>query len=185
MDRGTECRPFRALKWARGFALVTSDSLFEALLKFAEGFQHDGHVHLVHFESFPDLAQQGDGQLAAEVFAEFVESLDHQQSAFGICVGHLAGEKCEPKRTQQAQDAIARFTGKESLAHGIDDIQRDADGDRFSMTDLVFGNLLQLVRGPMSEIQRPRAFGIFQTIKRPTRGPASYTALFSREGQPT
>ena len=41
-----------------------------------------------------------------------------------------------------------------SGAAGIDDVESDADGDCFAVANSVFGKLLQLVRGPMTEIER-------------------------------
>ena len=45
-----------------------------ALFEFVDGSDHLLLVDVVHFESFADGAQQGDGEFAAEVFAEFFQA---------------------------------------------------------------------------------------------------------------
>ena len=58
------------------------------------------------FKTFADLFQQCDGQFAAEVFAEFFEAVEDEESILRIHVEQFAGEELEAEIFQQMQRAL-------------------------------------------------------------------------------
>ena len=54
---------------------------FVAGAEFVDGAEHFGSVHCVHLKAFADGAEQRDGELTAEVFAEFLKAFEDDQLA--------------------------------------------------------------------------------------------------------
>ena len=119
-------------------------------------FSNVTDIHRVNLQSTPDVAQQGDGEFSAEVFAEFLQPLQHPQlarSGYGLEFGI---KQSESQTFQEAQDAFGCRTSEQALSDRIQHIQGDADGHRLAMPEPVTAHLLELVGGPMSEIERTR-----------------------------
>lgn len=64
----------RTLKFRNWIFLSGCHCLCLPHLQLADRFPDLPQIHLVHFHTLADLFQQHDGELAAEVFAEFLES---------------------------------------------------------------------------------------------------------------
>ena len=94
-----------------------------------------------------DAFEERDGELAAEVFAEFVESGGE------IGVFELGGMEVEPNAPKEGQNSFCVGRWKESGVAGVERIEGDADGDGFAMANGEVGELFDLVSGPMAEIE--------------------------------
>ena len=134
--------------------------------QFVDRCEHLGPPHLVNFETLPDAAQQGDRQLAAEMFAEFLEAVEHDQISVRVRIKHLRREQVEAQRLDQLQNPLRRRGREAADVARVDRIERDADRHRLAVTQLVFGKLLELVRRPVPEIERTRR----AKLKRIARG---------------
>ena len=66
------------------------------------------------------------------------------------------GEQLKSETLQKFQDATGIGLRKQPPEAGIGDVEGDADGHGLAVTQPVFGQLLQLVRGPVAEVERPR-----------------------------
>ncbi len=47
-------------------------------MKLVDGFHHPGQAHLMHFKSHTQIPQQGNGQLAPEMLAELLQTVQNQ-----------------------------------------------------------------------------------------------------------
>ncbi len=65
-------------------------------------------------------------------------------------------EEVEAERLDQLQHAFGGGGIEKPCAPGIDYVERHADGDGFPVPDLEIGDLLELMRGPVTEIERAR-----------------------------
>lgn len=63
-----DCRSFRAGSHNHAWGL------FATLPQFRHGFLNQLQFHFIHLETVADVAQQGNGEPPAEVFAEFLQA---------------------------------------------------------------------------------------------------------------
>ena len=126
---------------------------FVARFEFADRLKHLRGVDVVHFESLADRVEERDGEFATEMFAKFFEAAEDDRLVFVVEVKQFAGEQLETEHFEKAEDA--GFGGGIDVANAarIDHVQRDTDGDGFAVAQAVFGKLLELVRGPVAEIE--------------------------------
>ena len=61
------------------------------MFKLADGLEHGGEMDVVDLDAASDVAAEGDGEAAAEVFAELLEALEDNVDAIGVEVGELVG----------------------------------------------------------------------------------------------
>ena len=77
-----------------------------ALLQLADRGHHGGEMDVVHLEAAADAGEQRDGQLAAEMFAEFLEPLQHHRVPVGPRVQQFVGEEIETQLLDQVQNPV-------------------------------------------------------------------------------
>lgn len=71
------------------------------LLQFVDRLDYFRQIHLVNLDPFADRSQQGDRELAAQVFAKFLEPLDDEQIVLGVHIKQFIGEKIESEFLNQ------------------------------------------------------------------------------------
>ena len=62
--------------------------------------------------------------------------------------------QAEAEAVQDAQHTLGGRRGQQADAHGVEQVEREADGDGFAVGDGEIGHLFQLVRRPVTEVQR-------------------------------
>src|SRR5262245_55708060 len=88
------------------------------------------------------------------MLSEFGDALQYRQAAVGGArLEHRVPEP-EAQQLEQSCDAILGSGLQQPSQHGIACVERNADGDGFAMTDMVAGERLDLVRGPVAEVER-------------------------------
>src|SRR5580700_825389 len=85
---------------------------------------------------------------------EIREPLQHQRHAPRIALPQLVVPQVETKPLQKTQDTLVLARSKAARQNRIARVERDTDGDSLAVIELIFRQLLELVRGPMTEIQR-------------------------------
>src|SRR5688500_6249244 len=108
----------------------------------------------MNFEAVADGSQESDGEFPAVMLAEFFEAAENDRLVFGVDVKQFAREQFEPEHFEEAENA--GLGGGIDIADpaGINDVESDTDGDGFAVAEAVFGKLLELVRGPVTKIER-------------------------------
>jgi hypothetical protein len=97
--------------------------------------------------------QAGDGEFTTEVFTELLQAGGDEQLTIGVLVQEFVAEQLESKLVEQVQDAVGSGSGEMPTQAGVDDINCDPDGDRLAMAQSIFRELLQLVGGPVTEVE--------------------------------
>ena len=113
-------------------------------------------VNLVHFHATADFGEERNGQLATEMLPEIREPLQHQRHAPRIALPQPVVPQVETKPLQKTHDTLVLARSKAARQNRIARVERDTDGDSLAVIELIFCQLLELVRGPMTEIQRTR-----------------------------
>ncbi len=111
--------------------------------------EHEGGVDGVDFEALADAVGEGDGEAATEVFAEVFKALE----GVGIEVGRADGEIA---RLERVEDALRFVLCEQALFLCVTGVEGDADGDGLAVAEGVAGLDLELVRGPVAEVERAR-----------------------------
>src|SRR5439155_7880104 len=121
-------------------------------MQFLDGFDDHGVVHFVNLDALSDGFEERDGELAAEMLAEFFETAQDDERVRGIDVEQLVCEAVEAEVFDEAQNAFGARGVEQALAARIDSVERNAHRNGFAMANLVIGDLLELVGGPMAEV---------------------------------
>lgn len=128
-------------------------SLLKTFPKFIEGFNNFGDVHFMDFEASPDGFEQGNRELAAEVFTKLLQSFEHDQSVVLIHVEQLRRKRLETQLLQKVQNAFGGTGVEEVHPATVNDIHGNTDGNRFTVPEFIVGKLFKLVRNPVAEIE--------------------------------
>ncbi len=108
----------------------------------------------MHFDANAERGEERDGQLAPQMLTEVGEALHDFRAAPTVLPFQAWMEDLEAEMFEQADDTLILPRWKQPRQHGIAGIERDADGDRLAMIDVVAGDRLKLVRGPVAVVQR-------------------------------
>ena len=71
-----------------------------------DGLHHPGQVHFMDFHAPADFAEQGNGQVAAEMFPEFVQAREHLEISIGSDIQQFIGKKIEAESFEQREDTF-------------------------------------------------------------------------------
>ena len=126
-------------------------------LELVNRIRDDRFVHLRHFETLADAAQQGDVQLAAQVLAELAKALRSAGPPAARALVERVVPEPESERFEQAKDALGDGLDRGALPRRIHDVERDADRDGFAVAQPMVRHRLELVGRPVAEVERPRA----------------------------
>src|SRR5579872_3279420 len=108
-------------------------------------------------DAVADLVQQHYREPAAEMLLELRQTMQQAAGIVGLIEERvrLRYVQCVSEVRQQRDDAppilLRQYAGEVRIGR----IQRDADGHRFAMPQCESSDLLQFVRGPVTEIERP------------------------------
>lgn len=111
----------------------------------------------IDLSAFADLFQQGDGQIAADMFCELVQATENLQSTVRSLQIKCAMPRWKSQPIEQAKNSIEGLIAQQPNLRRISRIDGDADSDRFSMVQPIRGHRFKLVRSPVAEIERPGA----------------------------
>jgi hypothetical protein len=122
--------------------------------EFVESGDDLGLVHGVDFDAAADFLEEGDGQLAAEMFAKFLKSSEEVKLAGIVGTQKFIREERKAEPANEVQNARGRIFGEQTGVAGVNDIKGDADGDGFAVGELEIGELFEFVGSPVAEIKR-------------------------------
>ena len=119
---------------------------------------HARLVHLVHLKAAADAPEHGHVEFPAKVFLELAETRKQGQIIpAGLVHEQRFVPEPETEGFEQSHDAIGAESIQVSLPHGIADIERHADGDGLTVPQPVARHRFDLVRRPVTEVERARA----------------------------
>src|SRR5436190_1021406 len=90
------------------------------------------------------------------MFSEFLEAVEDDEGIGGIDVEKLVRERVKAEIFDEAQDAFGTGRINQALTARVDCGERYVNGNGIAVTNLVIGDLFELARGPMPEIERTR-----------------------------
>ena len=136
---------------------MRSPGIRSARLELVDRARHNRFVHLRDFETLADAVQQRDVQFAAQVLAELAKALDHGEAAAGRSFHQRTIPEPESDAFEQRENAIRDDRREVALLDRIGHVERDPDGDGLAVAQPMTRHRLQLMGGPVAEIQRTRA----------------------------
>src|SRR6188768_3895840 len=80
----------------------------------AQTLDHRGRLDRVHFLSAADVAEQGDGQLSAQMLLELAQSCQHDRGSRLIEPLERVVPEREPERLEQAANALERVARQQA-----------------------------------------------------------------------
>ncbi len=96
---------------------------------------------------------EGDGEFAAEVGAEFLESVEDEEVAAAVFPGEfgiVGGEAAGAEGTDEAEGV---GFGQKAEGGGVEGVEGDADGDGVAVGEAVFREQFEFVSGPMAVVE--------------------------------
>ena len=100
-----------------------------APLEVEDAFAHQCGVDLVDFLAAANAAQQGDGQFAAEVLAEFLEAVEQESVSAWPGLRHERVEDREAELLDEREHAFCGRARKNALPAAVENVQRHAECD--------------------------------------------------------
>src|SRR5690606_24409754 len=125
-----------------------------AALELQEARLEQDQVQLVHLEAGADRGEQGERQLAPEVLAKLLEPLQDGAPAQSSTELERRVPDRQPELFEQAQHPGSLRRAQVAGPHRVEGVQRDADRHRLAVAELEIGQALELVRRPVTEIER-------------------------------
>ena len=119
------------------------------------GLQHQIGVHLMDFVANAKISQKGDRQFATQMLTELIQPFQNDWTIIVTRSQKGRVEDTEPKMLQQGYDPFFGAFRQQACQNRIPGIQRNPDGNSFTMANMVVGQCLQFVCSPVPEIQRP------------------------------
>ncbi len=126
------------------------------MLQDLDSSDHSVPLNFVHVEGLADAPEEQHRQLASEVLPELLEP-DEDRARIGgrIEVGaELRDEHRQPQREQEVENPPPVRLRQEAAQPRIRAIQRDPNRDRLAVAQGIPGQMLEPVRGPVSEVER-------------------------------
>src|SRR5882672_453731 len=110
----------------------------------------------MHLDALADAPCERDRQLAAEVLAELAEAVEHDAAAADPQL-----ERVVPSRQAEAAEKLARRRRGRRVGDtrelGVGRVDGEADRHRLAMAQPVMRHRLELVRRPVTEVERTGA----------------------------
>src|SRR6185369_14947765 len=94
---------------------------------------------------------------ATEVLPEFAKAVDNGWTAARRPLPEGRIPQPESDAFQQAKNPLGNDAGQVPLSHRIDDVECQADRNCLAVAKAMLRHRLELVSGPVAEIERPRA----------------------------
>jgi hypothetical protein len=136
--------------------LVEFHARSRPLFKPVDTIPDNSLVYLVHFHATADFREERNGQLAAKMFPEIHKPLQHHGKSLRVALPQLVMPQVETKPLKKTHDTVVFARGKSAGQDRIARVERKTDCHGLTVIELIFCQLLELVRGPMTEIQRTR-----------------------------
>ena len=108
----------------------------------------------MHFELFADFGHERHCQLTAEMLAKLLQAFQNGRLAAAAVFDEMRRVGGEADALNELQHTLASVGIQNALHAGVNEIHGHADGHGLAVRHGEFGNLLQLVGGPVAEIQR-------------------------------
>ena len=139
------------------WGVVHGIDAFLPLLREHGGPAHERLVHLMHLHAHADGVEQRDGELAAEVLTEVLQTAQHRRLAVRRARLESIVPETEAEMLEQEGDPLLCALLEVPGQHGVARIESNADGHRLAVAQVMAGQALQLVRRPVTIVQRARA----------------------------
>src|SRR5690606_30025481 len=121
---------------------------------------HARDVDRIDLDPPSDVVQQGDGEIAAQVLAKLLQAPQHGTPALAVDDVEGGVPDRQPQPLQQRDHPLERILPEPPLQRRVASIHRDPDRHRLAVPQRVLAERLQLVRRPVTEVQRARAAGL-------------------------
>ena len=105
-------------------------------------------------DPFADPLQQHDGQLSSKVLAELLQPGEDRRGPIESTHVQFMDVQREPNRADEIEDSVPIRLRKQTAQMSVGRIEGEADSHCFAVPQLIVRKLLQLVRRPVTKVER-------------------------------
>src|SRR5215468_5219582 len=136
--------------------LIEFHPLSLPLFQPVDGSADNRFIYFVDFHAASDPGKQRDSKFPAQMLAEIGETFQQQRPASRVTPPKLVMPQYEPEPLQKSHHTLVLAGRETSGQNRIASVERDADGHGLAVIDFIARQLLELMRRPMTKIERPR-----------------------------
>src|SRR5262249_43091911 len=125
-------------------------------VEIVDGLPHRLLVDRVDLESRADVGKKRDGELAPEVLAELLDPGKNGTTPLAAHEAEGVVPKGKVQGLERAEHRVAHRLAREPHLGCVDGVDRHSDGHAFAVAQSVMRQALELVRGPVAEVERTR-----------------------------